>query len=71
VKRVPVSSSSVAALGYDRSSSVLEVEFTSGRAYRYFDVPEIVYHGLVRARSIGQFLNERIRDRYRFEELPR
>jgi hypothetical protein len=71
VKRVPVSSSSVAAVGYDPSGRVLEVEFTSGRVYRYFDVPEIVHRGLVRAKSIGQFLNERIRDRYRFSELPR
>jgi hypothetical protein len=69
VKRLAVSSRSVAAVGWDASSRTLEVEFTSGRVYRYFDVPEIVYHGLVRAKSIGRFLNERIRDRYRFEEL--
>jgi hypothetical protein len=69
MQRLPVSSRSVASVGWDPTSRTLEIEFTSGRVYRYFEVPEIVYHGLVRAESIGQFLNERIRDRYRFEQL--
>lgn len=68
MERRAVSSSSVASVGWDPSTRMLEIEFTSGRIYRYFDVPEIVHAGLVRAKSIGQFLNERIRDRYHFEE---
>jgi len=39
VKRSRVVSSSVAAVGYDEESRILEVEFVDGRVYRYVDVP--------------------------------
>jgi hypothetical protein len=36
--REPVSSSVIAAIGYDEEREVLEVEFTSGTVYRYLRV---------------------------------
>ena len=63
--RTPVESTAVASLGYDRGSSTLEVEFTSGSVYQYFDVPEAEYRELLAAESIGEHLNRRIKPRYR------
>ena len=55
--RVPVSSTNIRSIGYDPQSAILEVEFTSGDVYQYFDVPEHLYNGLLKAASLGQFLN--------------
>ena len=64
-----VNSKTIARVGYDAASMELVVEFTSGKTYKYFDVPEITYEGLVRAGSVGEFFGARIRDRYRFVRL--
>jgi hypothetical protein len=66
VNRHPVDSSTIAAVGYDRDTAVLEIEFTSGDVYEYFLVPHSVYDGLLRATSKGRFFGEHLRDRYRF-----
>jgi len=47
----------------------LDVEFTSGDVYQYFDVPEHLYHGLMNASSKGQFLNDYIRHSYRYQKV--
>lgn len=65
MRRERVKSSSVAAVGYDEATNILEVELHSKKAYRYFNVPPAAHEGLVRAHSIGRNFNERIRPRYR------
>ncbi len=65
----PVSSSSLVAVGYDPARRELEIEFVSGRVYRYFGVPAQAHQALMRARSKGRHFNARIRDRYRFRRL--
>lgn len=62
-------SRSVASIGYDEDAMTLDIEFRNGSLYRYFDVPEAVYLGLLRASSIGRYVNAKIRDRYRYVEL--
>jgi hypothetical protein len=64
--REPVTSSTVASVGYDPRHSVLEVEFHSGAVYRYYSVPRDVFHSLRNAPSKGAFLNRQIRDRFRY-----
>ena len=62
-------SSVIHSYAYDRASAALEVTFFSGRRYRYFLVPPYVADGLDEAFSMGRYFNERIRDRFPFEEL--
>jgi len=60
----PVSSSAIAAVGYDGHS--LKVVFRgSGRAYTHPNVPRSVYVGLMQASSKGEYYNKFIRGRYR------
>jgi hypothetical protein len=54
---------------YDESTRELDVLFTSGKTYRYFDVPPDLYSGLLEAESKGQFFNEEIKDIYPFSEV--
>ncbi len=65
----PVSSSNIAAIGYDSDTHTLTIEFRSGGTYEFFDVEEQVYDGLRSAGSHGQYFQNKIRGRYRYVRL--
>ena len=65
-----VSSSSIAAIAYQASTSTLRVRFRKGNEYSYTSVPERVFCELLSADSIGQYFNTRIRNvGYTFERV--
>ena len=67
---VPVTSSNVAALGYDDPSRTLAVKFNSGSLYHYMDVPPELYAEAMKAKSIGSFLSERVSRKFAFHGFP-
>jgi KTSC domain len=69
IRRKPVSSSSLASIGYDTMTASLDVEFNNGRVYRYFEVPAHAYDRLLTAPSLGAHFNRYIRNSYRFAKL--
>ena len=69
MNRVQVSSSNIAEVGYDATSSTLELLFTNGRVYQYFDVPESVHQALMNAASVGQYFHAEIRGVYRYARV--
>jgi hypothetical protein len=68
MERTPVDSSVIASVGFDDAGHVLEVEFRSGRVYRYFVVPRAVYEAFMRADSPGDYFNREIKPTFRAEE---
>lgn len=62
-------SSNVAKIGYDNTSSTLEVEFHNGGIYHYFDVPEHVWEAFKIAESQGVFLSQNIKGQYRYSKV--
>ncbi|AXK71838.1 KTSC domain-containing protein [Lysobacter sp. TY2-98] len=69
MQRIPVDSEALSSVGYDPAHRVLEIEFTSGSIYRYFDVPMREALRLFESGSLGHYFSERVRDRYRFEQV--
>ena len=67
--RILVSSSNIRSIGYDPKTATLEVEFSSGEVYRYFDVPQYAHDKFLHASSHGQFLNDNIRYNYRYQKI--
>ena len=67
--RQEVQSSELRWVGYEESTSLLEVEFHSGEIYRYFDVPARLLLELLEAESIGRFFNAHIRSKFKFEKV--
>lgn len=61
-------SSVIRSADYDPDARTLEVTFTTGRVYTYFDVPEWKYDGLITASSAGEYFNMHIRDQHAFRE---
>ena len=69
IKRQPVESSVLAAVGYDAAKRLLEIEFHSGAIYRYLEVPEEIHRRLLAAESKGHFFGASIRDKFRSERV--
>ena len=60
----PVNSSNLAAVGYDKDTQTLHVQFSSGGAYRYTGVPASTHQALMAAPSKGGFLAKHIKGRF-------
>jgi hypothetical protein len=69
MQREPVKSSNIRSVGYDKTVLILEIEFATGSVYRYANVPDAVYTGLMAAPSKGRFFAARIKDRYRCTKI--
>ena len=67
--RDPVASSNIASIGYDPDSETLEIEFSNGSIYQYFNVPSGLNEQLMVAPSKGQFLNAYIRNAYPYSRV--
>lgn len=61
---IPVSSSAIAAIGYDPATRRMKIRFVLGHTYDFCRVPAHVSQGLLHARSKGTYYNDHIRDRY-------
>jgi hypothetical protein len=69
MERVSLTSRAVVSAGYDPESQTLELEFASGRIYRYYEVPKGTYEWLLRAPSKGAFVSRMINERYSFRDI--
>ena len=64
-----VQSEMLKLVGYDPVVRILEVVFNTGDRYRYLNVPESEYEGLMSAESIGQYMHKHIIGRYDYERV--
>lgn len=69
MERKRVKSSNIEAIGYDEESGTLEVAFKAGTIYQYLNVPNNIYNSLMSASSHGKYLNDHIKDHYRFVQI--
>lgn len=70
MQRLTVDSSShIVSVGYDKPTKTLEVEFTESLVYQYFDVPQEIYDGLLKAKSVGQYFYAYINKQFRYKQV--
>jgi KTSC domain len=69
VHRIPVDSSAIRSVGYDAQRNMLEIQYAGGGVYRYLQVPPDEHERLMRADSLGRYVNARIRNRYPSERV--
>jgi hypothetical protein len=62
MEMVPVASSNIAAVGYDESTKMLQVQFNNGRMYRYVGVPNGEFQNLLNASSVGSYFARNIKN---------
>lgn len=58
----------IRAFAYDAPSRTLAVTFTSGRRYRFHEVPAETFEAMRAAFAKGEFFNKAVRGRYRFTQ---
>jgi KTSC domain len=64
IARQQVVSTVIRSMGYGASHAVLEIEFISGRIYRYHMVPQRQWSGLEAAGSKGRYFDAHIREKF-------
>jgi hypothetical protein len=64
-----VQSSVMTFVKYDDEARELDITFTSGKTYRYREVPVEIYDGLLEAESKGEFFNDNIKDVFVYSEV--
>lgn len=69
INMIPVESSFIASVGYDTSSNLLRINFSTGGTYDYFDVPAYIYRNFTKADSLGSYFNEHIKNVYIYERI--
>lgn len=63
----PVSSSSIAAVGYDETNQSVYIQFLNGSTYAYKGVPEHEFENLRTAPSVGSYFNRNYKNVYPYE----
>jgi hypothetical protein len=66
---ISVVSSNLRAAGYDKQQQIMDIEFLSGRIYRYFGVPQKIYAQLLTARSKGSWFARNIRGKFKYKRI--
>ena len=69
MEREPVTSKSIAAIGYEPDTETLEVEFRTSGIYHYLNVPPFMHERLMTADSVGTFFNAEIKNAYPCQKL--
>ena len=66
MKRIPVISSDIKAVGYDESALIMEVEFHKGGIYQYSRVPLTEYKKMMSSESKGTYFASKIKNNHRY-----
>jgi len=69
MERVLVESSTIKAIGYDKSLEYLEVEFKKGTVYAYYDVAPEVHEALMESKSKNKFVISNLQGKYEVEKI--
>ncbi|MBC8742984.1 KTSC domain-containing protein [Paraburkholderia sp. UCT31] len=69
MNRDAVASSNISSIGYDERAQTLEIEFTNGSVYQYYNVEATLFEQLMQAPSKGQFLHVYIKNAYPFSRV--
>ena len=64
-----VASKVIRSAGFEWETSYMVVEFTNGQTFRYYDVHEPVFQGLITARDGDAYFAENVTGKYQRELL--
>lgn len=64
MKRINILSSIISSVGYDKERMILEIEFSDGSIYHYFNVPENIFQEFIKSTSYGKYFFSNIKGAY-------
>jgi len=69
MQMIPVTSSSIKAVGHDPETSKMRVQFHTGHTYEYEEVSEEQHADFISADSIGKHFNNHIQGKFQGRRL--
>ncbi|MES2765983.1 MAG: KTSC domain-containing protein [Bacteroidota bacterium] len=69
MERVIIDSANLCSVGYEATTSLLEIEFHDGKILQYSDVPKSTVKGLMLAPSQNEFFHYYIKDQFQFSKV--
>jgi hypothetical protein len=69
IEMIPVSSSNISAVGYDKDNEIVQVQFLNGTTYIYKGVPDFEFEQLKTAPSVGSYFNRNFKNVYAYERI--
>jgi len=66
---IPVMSSNLSAIGYDKEEQELWIDYKSGFTYCFSGVPEGVFMQLKKANSKGQYIDQVVSQNYSYTRM--
>lgn len=68
MQMTPVDSSMISKAGYDAQTQTLRVAFLStGKTVDYSNVPEYIYHDLLKSKSVGTYMSNFVINNYEYK----
>lgn len=62
-------STNVKQIRYSEEQKIMQVTFTSGTTYQYFDVSPRTWDAALQASSIGTFISNSIKGKYKYSKV--
>lgn len=76
IEKVPVTSSNIEAIGYDKETETLRIWFKAGSVYDYDKVTELVFNGFKTSAdaraigtSVGIYFANQIKGKYEYKKV--
>ena len=69
MNRLSVASTTLVSAAYLSDRALLELQFSDGTLYRFFDVPASCFQQLLTSDSKGRYFNSNIRNRFRHQRV--
>ena len=69
MNHIPVKSSHIKSVGHDPETNTLAVTFHSGGVYHYHGVPKEKHDAMLRADSVGKYLEANIKGTHRHSRV--
>jgi KTSC domain len=69
MNRTAVTANGIAQVGYDDGSEILEIEFSSGKVFQFFNVPQKMFNQLMTASQKEIYYEREIYDRFPYQRI--
>jgi KTSC domain len=67
--RTAIAANGIAQVGYEDGSEILEIEFTSGKVFQFFNVPPKMFHQLMDTQFKEFYYQNNIHDRFPYKRI--
>ena len=67
--RTAIAANGISQVGYEDGSEILEIEFTSGSVFQFFNVPSKTFHQLMDAQFKEFYYQNNIHERFPYKRI--